>query len=123
MSYIHWITLAHRYAHVNAHALTHLLCVGHVTCLGGCWHNSFLTHPQFYIISLVEYRERQLARKEPFLGIGLSSRKNLCVHPEVSKERHGALVDAKCMNLTASWLREGANTGDGCDFFEVSVLA
>jgi DNA excision repair protein ERCC-2 len=66
----------------------------------------------------MEYRTRQLGRKERFLGIGLSSRKNMCIHPVVSKERHGAVVDAKCMNLTASWLR-GSDANEHCDFFEV----
>ncbi|KAG8234636.1 hypothetical protein J437_LFUL014212 [Ladona fulva] len=42
----------------------------------------------------------------PVLGLVLSSRKNLCVHPEVSKEREGRLVDGRCHSLTASHVRE-----------------
>lgn len=42
---------------------------------------------------------------EDFLGIGLTSRKNLCLNPVVSKERKGRSVDSKCRNLTASWVR------------------
>jgi DNA excision repair protein ERCC-2 len=35
-----------------------------------------------------------------FLGIGLSSRKNLCIHPDVSREKKGKSVDARCRDLT-----------------------
>ncbi|KAJ1675183.1 TFIIH/NER complex ATP-dependent 5'-3' DNA helicase subunit [Spiromyces aspiralis] len=62
-----------------------------------------------------------------FLGLGLSSRKNLCLHPEVSKYREGRLVDAKCRDRTASWVRRRAEaeTIEGraadielCEFYE-----
>jgi len=32
---------------------------------------------------LMEYRALHIGQAEEFLGIGLSSRKNLCIHPEV----------------------------------------
>ena len=38
--------------------------------------------------------------------MGLSSRKNLCVHPVVSEEGSRESTDAKCMRLTAPWVRE-----------------
>lgn len=41
-----------------------------------------------------------------FVGLCLSSRKNLCIHPEVSKERDGRIVDGYCYSLTASHKRE-----------------
>ncbi|XP_014248544.1 general transcription and DNA repair factor IIH helicase subunit XPD [Cimex lectularius] len=41
-----------------------------------------------------------------FLGVVLSSRKNLCIHPQVSKEREGKIVDGRCHSLTASYVRE-----------------
>lgn len=40
-----------------------------------------------------------------FVGLCLSSRKNLCIHPEVSKERDGRVVDGHCYSLTASHKR------------------
>lgn len=40
-----------------------------------------------------------------FVGLCLSSRKNLCIHPEVSKERDGKVVDGHCYSLTASHKR------------------
>ncbi|KAJ3417617.1 hypothetical protein HDV05_000074 [Chytridiales sp. JEL 0842] len=71
---------------------------------------------------LMAYRQKE-GLNENFLGLGLTSRRNLCVHPEVSKEKRGHLVDAKCRSLTAPWVREaakGAGAGDVplCDFFE-----
>lgn len=32
---------------------------------------------------LLDFYERELGEKVPFLGLALSSRKNLCIHPEV----------------------------------------
>lgn len=71
---------------------------------------------------LMEYREQELGIKERFLGLGLTSRKNLCIHPEASKATHGSNVDSNCRNLTASWVRERAKKTDieTCQFFEVS---
>ena len=42
----------------------------------------------------------------PVLALCLSSRKNMCIHPEVSKEDDRERVDSKCRQLTASWVRE-----------------
>ncbi|KAJ1925959.1 TFIIH/NER complex ATP-dependent 5'-3' DNA helicase subunit [Tieghemiomyces parasiticus] len=57
-----------------------------------------------------------------FLGLGLTSRRNLCLHPRVSKEKKGKVVDAKCRDLTASWIRGRAQRGEPdielCDFYE-----
>lgn len=85
----------------------------------------------------------------PFLGLALSSRKNLCIHPEVgrgpggiqrggregsrgqtvtaeglqvSSLRFGKEVDSRCLSLTASYVR-AQHQRDGslptCHFFEV----
>jgi DNA excision repair protein ERCC-2 len=53
------------------------------------------------------YRKEQ-GIEEEFFGIGLTSRKNLCLNPVVSKEKKGKVVDSKCRNLTASWVRNKA---------------
>lgn len=50
--------------------------------------------------NLMDYRARELGVREEFRGLGLTSRKNLCLHPVVSKERKGAVVDEKCRRLT-----------------------
>ncbi|XP_068684065.1 general transcription and DNA repair factor IIH helicase subunit XPD-like isoform X2 [Montipora foliosa] len=54
---------------------------------------------------LLEYYERETGQKPKLMGLGLSSRKNLCIHPEVSAEREGKKVDGKCLGLTASYVR------------------
>lgn len=61
--------------------------------------------------------------KEPvnFVGLALSARKNLCVHPEVSGERDGKVVDAKCHALTAPHVRERHSDDPSvpvCSFYE-----
>ncbi|KAJ1568835.1 hypothetical protein HK405_013268 [Cladochytrium tenue] len=71
---------------------------------------------------LMEYRQSH-GMKEHFLGIGLTSRRNLCVHPQVSKEQRVNEVDARCRSLTAPWVREAAHAEGArdvplCDFFE-----
>ncbi|KND01119.1 DNA repair helicase (rad3) [Spizellomyces punctatus DAOM BR117] len=71
---------------------------------------------------LMEYRKSQ-GMQEKFLGLGLTSRRNLCVHPDVSREKRGTVVDARCRNLTAPWVREQAKAGAAgdiplCNFYE-----
>ncbi|KAF9317665.1 DNA-dependent ATPase of the nucleotide excision repair factor 4 complex [Podila horticola] len=69
---------------------------------------------------LVEYR-KSCGLQESILGLGLTSRRNLCLHPSVSKEKKGKVVDARCRNLTASWIREAAQSGqdvETCNFYE-----
>ncbi|XP_064436444.1 general transcription and DNA repair factor IIH helicase subunit XPD isoform X3 [Mirounga angustirostris] len=54
---------------------------------------------------LLNFYEKQEGEKLPFLGLALSSRKNLCIHPEVMPLRFGKDVDGKCHSLTASYMR------------------
>ena len=60
--------------------------------------------------------------QEDFLGFGLSARKNMCIHPRVSK-LEGKAVDAGCHSMTASWVRVKAlsrpsNAPELCSYFE-----
>ncbi|VVC98560.1 unnamed protein product [Leptidea sinapis] len=45
--------------------------------------------------NLFKYYESAQGEKPNLVGVVLSSRKNLCIHPEVSREREGKLVDGK----------------------------
>ncbi|KAH8393366.1 hypothetical protein KR215_006851, partial [Drosophila sulfurigaster] len=56
--------------------------------------------------NLMVYYERHASVQPEMTGLVLSSRKNMCIHPEVSKEREGKAVDGKCYGLTASYIRE-----------------
>lgn len=56
--------------------------------------------------NLIAYYERNAPQPPGLTGLVLSSRKNMCIHPEVSKEREGKAVDGKCYGLTASYIRE-----------------
>ncbi|CAO1631786.1 unnamed protein product [Sympodiomycopsis kandeliae] len=59
---------------------------------------------------------------EDILALGLSSRKNLCIHPSVGKERRGNVVDARCRDMTSAWACEKGRQDPGsvelCDFHE-----
>lgn len=70
---------------------------------------------------LQEYRERKLGKRAQMIALGLSSRKNMCIHPDVAEERSRESVDAKCRKLTASWVRMKSIDDpeiELCDFFE-----
>jgi len=72
---------------------------------------------------LMAFREKVLGKKEEFLGLGLTSRKNLCIHKEISMEKRGKVIDARCRGLTASWVRQNAmmdptNEVPLCEFYE-----
>lgn len=97
---------------------------------------------------LMVYREEMGAKDEGFRGLGLTSRRNLCLHPEVSslpvltfapcgllsilllfkqvsKEKKGKIVDARCRDLTSAFACEKGRADPGsvelCSFHEVSL--
>lgn len=59
--------------------------------------------------------DEERLRRAPCLGVALSARRNLCVHPQVSRESDRDKIDEKCRKLTAPWVRrkEGALGGEG----------
>ena len=66
----------------------------------------------FELKNLMEYREGELGHKEDFRGLGLTSRKNLCLHPSVKREKSGTVVDARCRSLTAGFVKEKKQKGE-----------
>lgn len=71
--------------------------------------------------NLVAYYEKHTQEKPNITGVVLSSRKNMCIHPEVSREKDGKMVDAKCYGLTASYVRERQQYDESmpaCQYFE-----
>ncbi|KAF8921304.1 DNA repair helicase [Mucidula mucida] len=72
----------------------------------------------------IECAETELEKQKErnFTGIGLTSRKNLCIHPEVSKEKKGKVVDARCRDLTNSAVckkgREEPGSVNLCEWHE-----
>lgn len=73
---------------------------------------------------LERYRDgaRGTGRSHRLLAVGLSSRRNLCIHDKVMQDSERESVDTKCRSLTASWVRARAAAGDAdvetCPFFE-----
>jgi DNA excision repair protein ERCC-2 len=74
--------------------------------------------------ALMKYRAEQLGHEEDFRGLGLTSRKNLCLHPSVKREKSGAVVDARCRSLTAGFVKEKKERGEDvelCVYHDVST--
>jgi DNA excision repair protein ERCC-2 len=72
--------------------------------------------------ALMKYRAIELGYEEEFRGLGLTSRKNLCLHPSVKMEKAGSIVDAKCRSLTAGFVRQKKELGEDvevCVYHEV----
>ena len=64
---------------------------------------------------LMKYRTRELGQAEEFRALGLTSRKNLCLHPSVKREKSGTVVDARCRSLTAGFVKEKKERGEEVD--------
>jgi DNA excision repair protein ERCC-2 len=62
--------------------------------------------------NLMKYRTSELGYEEEFRGLGLTSRKNLCLHPSVKREKSGSVVDARCRSLTAGFVKEKKERGE-----------
>jgi len=60
---------------------------------------------------LIAFYEKETGQEQNLVGLALSSRKNLCIHPQVSRERDGRIVDGRCYGLTASFVRAKKSVG------------
>ncbi|KAK3343951.1 hypothetical protein B0T25DRAFT_555689 [Lasiosphaeria hispida] len=65
--------------------------------------------------ALMKFRAERLGHEEEFRGLGLTSRKNLCLHPSVKREKSGSVVDARCRSLTAGFVKEKKEKGEDVD--------
>jgi DNA excision repair protein ERCC-2 len=75
--------------------------------------------------ALMKYRADERGEIEDFRGLGLTSRKNLCLHPSVKREKSGAVVDARCRSLTAGFVKEKKERGEDvpvCIYHDVTLL-
>lgn len=74
--------------------------------------------------NLMKFRTKELGHEEDFRGLGLTSRKNLCLHPSVKREKSGSVVDARCRSLTAGFVKEKKDRGEDvelCVYHDVGV--
>ena len=73
----------------------------------------------------MEYREEMGAKDGDFMALGLTSRRNLCLNPDVSKEKKGKVVDSRCRDLTSAFNCEKGRQDPGsvplCSWHEVSL--
>lgn len=61
------------------------------------------------------------SRDGRILAVGLSARRNMCIHPEVSQDAERERIDERCRDLTSPWVREKAASNKSievCDFYE-----
>ncbi|ROT34944.1 DNA repair helicase [Sodiomyces alkalinus F11] len=65
--------------------------------------------------ALMKFRAGKLGHDEDFRGLGLTSRKNLCLHPSVKREKSGTIVDARCRSLTAGFIKEKKEKGENVE--------
>lgn len=74
--------------------------------------------------SLMAFRSEVLGYTEEYRALGLTSRKNLCLHPDVKREKKGNVVDARCRSLTAGFVKEKKAKGEDvelCIYHEVPI--
>lgn len=74
--------------------------------------------------SLLNYYAKHAESTPKVIGLVLSSRKNMCIHPDVSKQIEGKLVDGMCYGLTASYVRERAEIDSNtptCKYPEIVI--
>lgn len=61
---------------------------------------------------LIIYREGMTGERVKFLGIGVGSRKHLCINESVLEAKYGSAIDSRCRSLTAPWVRERVHHQD-----------
>lgn len=62
-------------------------------------------HKYYESEAAAENSSSKINDRNSFVGLCLTSRKNLCIHPSVSKFKEGRVVDGKCFSLTANFKR------------------
>ncbi|XP_065068425.1 general transcription and DNA repair factor IIH helicase subunit XPD-like [Rhopilema esculentum] len=70
---------------------------------------------------LLNYYEKEDGTRPKITSLALSSRKNLCIHPQIGTERDGKKVDSMCHGLTASYVRARHRADKNipvCSFYE-----
>lgn len=70
---------------------------------------------------IYEYIEKNIFEKPKLTGLVLTSRKNMCIHPDVTSLKEGKFVDGKCHSLTASYVRDRHRADDTtpiCQYYE-----
>ncbi|CAH1793252.1 unnamed protein product [Owenia fusiformis] len=71
--------------------------------------------------NLMNYYEKETGVYPNVLSLALSSRKNLCIHPQLQGMREGKVIDGRCYGMTASFVREKHKYDPNvpvCDFYE-----
>ncbi|KAF4664185.1 General transcription and DNA repair factor IIH helicase subunit XPD [Perkinsus chesapeaki] len=77
---------------------------------------------------VIDYRDKVLSEEKPeeapnrFLGIGLSARRNMCIHPDVAGQADRDKIDIKCREMTSNFIKKSSSSSSSsanrCSFFE-----
>jgi DNA excision repair protein ERCC-2 len=70
---------------------------------------------------VIEHRNSLMGKSENVLAVCLSSRRNMCIHPDVVAQSDRERVDSKCRDMTAQWVRANGSRDDLCQFYEGKV--
>lgn len=73
--------------------------------------------------NVIEARKKDNPDEPDILALCLSTRRNLCIHPEVSKEVEREQVDRLCRKKTASWVRIKAEEKEVGDIEELGLCS
>ncbi|KAG5359767.1 DNA repair helicase RAD3 [Yarrowia sp. C11] len=71
--------------------------------------------------NLMKFRTETLGFEEDFRGLGLTSRKNLCLNSSVRYEKKGYIVDEKCRAMTSGIAKQKLAAGEDvtlCEYHE-----
>lgn len=66
--------------------------------------------------NLLNKREQETNDEKKLTCLGLTAKKNLCVHPDSKGWRHGGRVESECRKRTAKFVRYSRKSESGDDF-------
>lgn len=62
--------------------------------------------------NLLQAREKEVEDEKKLMCLGLTAKKNLCVHPDSKSWRQGERVESECRRRTAKFIRFSRNNQD-----------
>ena len=73
--------------------------------------------------NLLQKREKECKDEKKLTCVGLTAKKNLCIHKDVKKWRQAEKVETECRKRTAAWVRNAHHSSDDylsstCPYYE-----
>jgi DNA excision repair protein ERCC-2 len=70
------------------------------------------------IKALLKKRKGEDPQGRKFFCLGLTAKKNLCVHRCIDEWRINSNVETECKKRTAEWVRNSAKLSQLCEYYE-----